>query len=559
MTTNRNRLALMFAITGATAISVAFSLIIFPPNAFGARLEFLIYQREGLAPGAILRFIAGIGCSALIAAALLHGRRPSWPFAEPSRGAYRAWLFAAPAVTGAWILAAQVWAICASADASGYIVFHAYRTIGYPLLLAGVIAVTGGFVALFPFQLVAMLAAMAALAHALGGLAGDRRVALVALVFMSGNVSLLGYAAMIAPEAPFAALISAHLACVLFALRAADLRYCAAAGVALGLAILMRPAGYAFLAAVPALLFLLPAPRGKGIAVFVVGLTLPIGAASALNAMRGGEFATQSFGGIAILGVAAPLIAADMPSATPELAAAIAARTGSDAAALRATPIPHAQWRATMNAYNDMLWVRAFPPVEAWVNARHGDWPEHRRRAEAVRVAGSLAIEAIRYDPVGFVRHVVSQAYGMWLLSFLPHGPIAARLATCGEPTTRAAIVPQLDERAYARAAENRDALTPVDLFWAAATLLQYPAATIAALAALLSPILVFLSGRRDPVVAALAYSGLGAAAYVGLFAVAQVALPRYAVVMEPWLVCLTALAILAAARAISERPECAA
>lgn len=559
MTIDGRRLSPLFAAAGIAALAVAFGLILFPPDSFGARLEFLIYQREGLAPGAILRFVAGFGFSALLAAALLKGRRPSWPFAEPARGAYRVWLFAIPAMAGAWILAAQVWAICAGADASGYLVFHAYRTVGYPLLLAGVVAATGDFAALFPVQLALMLAAMAALAHALGALAGDRRVAIAALIFMAGNVSLLGYAAMIAPEAPFAALIAAHLACVLFALRAADLRYCAGAGLALGLAILMRPAGYAFVAAAPALLLLLPAPRGKAIAIFMAGLALPIGVASAYNAIRGGEFATQSFGGIAILGVAAPLIAADMPSATPDLAAAIAARTGREAAALRATPIPHAQWRATMNAYNDMLWVRAFPAVEAWVNARHGDWPADRRRAEAVRVAGALAVEAIRHDPVGFVRHVVSQAYGMWLLSFLPHGPIAARLAICGEPATRAFVVPPLDESAYVRAAEKRDALTPVDLFWAAATSLQYPAATIAALAALLSPILVFSRHRRDPVVAALAYAGLGAAAYVGLFAVAQVALPRYTVVMEPWLVCLTALAILAAARAISERRACAA
>jgi hypothetical protein len=548
----------LFLGVGLAALAVAAMIVVYPPAWFGARTDFLIYQRAGLAPGTVLRFVFGIAVLSLALAAYLAGRRIPWTSNVTSR-TYWSVLVAVPVAVFLGISTTVPWAVCAGADASGYLEFHPFRTIGYPIFLAGVARVFGDFAALYPIQLGFLLGSMGVLAHALGRLADDRRLALVALVPMVSDVSLIAYVGMIAPEAPFAALLCLHLAAVFLAMRHVDARLCAAAGIMLGLAILMRPAGYAFLAAAPALLVLLPARRARCFLAFVLCAAAPLMAASATSAARGGSFATQSFGGIAMFGMVVHLVDADMPSATPALVAEIAARTAPDAERLRTLRVPHEQWRATMNAYNDLLWRRAYPAIEAWIDAELPEASAHARRAAAAKLAGTITLEAIRYDPAGFAKQFASHFYGMWLLSFLPHGPFADRLAICADPHLESLVVPPLDPARRAAADARRDALMPFDLFWAAVTLLQFPAVAIAVLATLASPFLLFSVGRRSPVGGGLAYAGLGAGAYVCMFALAQVALPRYAVVMEPWLVCLVGLAIVAAFRRRGGERTCAA
>lgn len=534
-----------YAFLGLAALAVAAGLVVAPPTSFGPRVDFLIYQTSGLAAGTIFRFVVGIALMLFALSAFRSSRYLSWSISvAPS--VYWACLLAFPSFVFASVLATVPWAVCAGADASGYLSFHVFRTIGYPLFLAGTASLFGDFAALYPLQLWFLLASMSVLAHAVGAVTNDRRLALIVSAFMVGDVSLLAYIGMIAPEALFASLLCLHLAAILLALRRQSASLWTAAGLALGAAILVRPAGYAFLAATPALLMLLQGRRIVYAAVIVLGVCLPLLAASAINASRGGSFATQRFGGIAVLGMVVHLVDAQMPSTTPDLVAEIAAQTAPDAAHLRTLRIPHDQWRTTMNAYNDLLWRRAYPAIEAWVNARLPDASASTRQAAAAQIAGNIALEAIRYDPIGFGKQFVSHFYGMWLLSFLPHGPFAERIATCGNPALESLVVPKLDPALRAAADARRDALMPVDLFWAAATLLQFPAVAIALAASFASLVLPFTARRKDPVVGALTYAGLGAGAYVCMFAVAQVALPRYAVVMEPWLICLIALAFSA-------------
>jgi hypothetical protein len=548
----------LFLGVGLAALAVATIIVVHPPAWFGARTDFLIYQRAGLAPGTVFRFVFGIAVSSLALAAYLAGRRIPWTSDVASR-TYWSVLVAVPVAVLLGISTTVPWAVCAGADASGYLEFHPFRTIGYPIFLMGVAGVFGDFAALYPVQLGFLLGSMGVLAHAIGRLADDRRLAIVVLVPMSSDVSLIAYVGSIAPEAPFAALICLHLAAVFLALRRVDAKLCAVAGIMLGLAILMRPAGYAFLAAAPALLLLLPACRARCFLAFALCVAAPLIAASVTSAARGGSFATQSFGGIAMFGMVAHLVDADMPSATPALVAEIAARTAPDAERLRALRVPHEQWRATMNAYNDILWRRAYPAIEAWIDAELPEASAYARRAAAAKLAGALTLEAIRYDPLGFAKQFVSHFYGMWLLSFLPHGPFAERVAICGDPYLESLVVPRLDPARRAAADARRDTLMPLDFFWAAATLLQFPAIAIAVLTTFASPFLLFSGCKQSPVVGGLAYAGLGAGAYVCMFAIAQVALPRYAVVMEPWLICLVGLAIVAAFRRRGGERKCAA
>ena len=98
----------------------------------------------------------------------------------------------------------------------------------------------------------------------------------------------------------------------------------------------------------------------------------------------------------------------------------------------------------------------------------------------------------------------------------------------------------KLDDPKFPGAAiEAAGRVTPVDLFWAVATLGQFPALMLAFAACWLAIPLWFVSGGRGPAWRFAIYAALGINAYFLAFATTQVALPRYSVVVEPWLIAL--------------------
>jgi hypothetical protein len=539
---DRNRafgaLAIAFAAAAATT-----ALAIFPPASFGARLEFLFYMREGFVAGTILRFLVGI---ALVAGAL--GAAAFWDFAAlwcaaaarlATGSTYVLMLIAIPASSAFWIGWGTQWTVCLTRDSQSYLDFETHRTIAYPALLAGLQwAFSDWDAALFWVQTSSLLAAMAVLAHFAGRLLEDRLAALVALAFMAGNASLLGYGIYMLAEAPFAALLCLHLAAILAAVKCFSWRAVVAAGLALGLAVLMRPIGYAFAAALPGLLLTLPKRRVAGAIVAAAAMALPLLGAATLNQVRHGFFGTQDFGGYSLLGHTAQLIAADMPTQFGDLPARIARRTAPIAAEIARQDFPHGHWRTTMNRYNPMLYNDVLPEIAAW-RAEHADAPTMSEMASA------LAREAIRHDPLGYARNVASHYYGLWLLSFLPQGPIASRAAACHAADTSAPIAPMREEAARA----GGDTATPVDVFWAVATLAQFPAIGAALVACWLAIPLWFGAAAQSAQRRAAIQTALAINAYFLLFATMQVALPRYSTVVEPYLVVL--LVLLAAPKTI--------
>ena len=509
-------------------------LIAFPPAGFGERVDFLLYQRGGFAPGAIVRAIAGLAVAGALVAAFHHpGARDLWARGRARLAASSAAYVAIMAGIGAIGLASgatlAALGVCVQPDSGSYLTFSPERTIGYPLFLALAGAIEGGLTGLPVAQSGVLLGGLATLAHQLGRVCGDRLAAVVAFAFMAGNASLLGYAGSILAETPFAALLALHLAavaalCVRFRWRTA-----LAAGLALGCAILMRPAGYAFLGALPALLLLLAKRRVAGTAAVAVAAALPLLAAATINKTQHGFFATQSIGGYSLLGHTAHLIEPGMASAFDGLPARIADRTGEFRAEIRSARFPHDAWRAGMNLYNPQLYGAALPAIEEWLAERPAD-----TRPGIDDLVGRLAREAIAHDPAGYARHVAAQYYGLWLLTFLPHGPLALRQTVC------------LGGGATAEAATR---LTPVDAFWAIATSGQLPALAVAFPACWLAIAFWFFAARRSPAWRLAIYAALGVNAYFLGFATTQVALPRYSVVVEPWLVALLIALACALAR----------
>jgi hypothetical protein len=131
----------------------------------------------------------------------------------------------------------------------------------------------------------------------------------------------------------------------------------------------------------------------------------------------------------------------------------------------------------------------------------------------------------------------------------MPQGPVGLRIAQCLRLAPDVRADPPFDSAAARDAFASERRLTPVDIFWSFATLVQFPALAVAILAAWIAIPLWFASAARSAPWRAAIYAALGANAYYLMFASIQVAQPRYAAVVEPWLVVLVLLVPFALSR----------
>ena len=521
------RIAWVLAGAGALA---AVALAAFPPAGLGDRLDFLFFHGAGFGPGTVFRFVAGLAVAAG-AFAMTRGGGPSrvWRRGRERLAiaprAYAAIMAGIGAIAWLSVVAATADGVCLVPDSASYLTFEPHRTIGYPLFLRLIGVGEGAWGALATVQSGILIGALAVLAHQVGRVCRDRLAATLAFALMAGNASLAGYAGYVLAETPFAALLALHLAAVAALCVRFGWGVCLAAGLTLGGAILMRPAGYAFLGALPALLLLLARRRVLGALTVGAATALPLLAAAAFNHVQHGFFATQSIGGYSLLGQTAHLIAPEMPSAFGDLPARVATATAPFRAEIGAASFPHEAWRKGMNLYNPQLYEAALPAIGAWLAERPAD-----ARPELDRLVGALAREAIAHDPVGYARQVGAQYYGLWLLSLMPQGPMAARLQACRAPADGA----RTDGDGAIR-------IVPIDVFWAVAALAQFPALGVVVLASWLAIPLWFVSARRNAAWRFAIYAALGVNAYYLGFATTQVALPRYANVVEPWMIAVLA------------------
>jgi hypothetical protein len=352
---------------------------------------------------------------------------------------------------------------------------------------------------------------------------------------------------MILTEPLFVVLLCVHLACVLHLLRGFSLSSAIAAGLAMGAAILVRPAGYSLIACIPALGLLAVGHRRAA----VVGMGVPAIAllllASASNYSRYGMFATQSYGGLSLVGHVAHLIRADMPTSEPELAARIDAATAETRRGLDELSVPHAHWFGMMNLYNVLLWRDVYPVLAHEAERRLPGSSLDLRNAEISRLAGVLAVDAIRNAPLAYAKHVVSNYYGMWAVTLVPYGTLSAHARECFD-STRAILAASPaafergltatiyeEPRTVARFMQETGQFRLLDFVWFALTALQLPLVVSALAVSLAGVAVAAWADRLTPAERGLSYAGIALQGYFALVVGVQAAIPRYAVVMEPY------------------------
>jgi hypothetical protein len=561
--------SLLLIAIGAFVIAVV--LAVAPLFGGGSQENFILFQLYGLRRGAMFRIAAGIGVLGTFAAIAIAVFRPGASRAAASLSAVAFGTFrAAGAVStffGNWplfywgliaIVAVYVnwaslietpWLVCLNPDSGGYFSFGLHRTIGYTLVVMGATSFFGTVDPLVPFQLNFFIVSFVFMAHAAARLFDSRLVGLAILALLLPNGSILLLRDMILTEPMFISMITLHLGVVLHMLRRYSPWLALAAGVTIGCAILIRPAGYSFLACIPMIAWL--AGRywrsglllGGGAAVFLLL------AASTFNYLSFGLFATQSFGGLSLVGHVAHLIRADMKTSEPELAKRIDARTAPVRNELQDLRIPHDHWMRTMNVYNLLLWRHVYPEIVEEVDRRMPNGTPIEKQIEITRISSELAFSAIRNDPVAYVAQVVSHYYGIWTVSFVPYGTLGGHASECFDGTRRilinnpgvyergVPIAPFLDPANASKFAGERDRIRPLDVYWLMITAFQVPVVLIGFMLSITFGIGLFLRDRLPTYALGVGYAAYAMQAYFALVVGVQAAIPRYAVVMEPYLV----------------------
>jgi hypothetical protein len=407
-----------------------------------------------------------------------------------------------------------------SLDSQSYIEWSPERTPGYPLFLRLITAFSPGYSALPAVQYLIFIAATAAFCDALAVLLRSPLAGLATALAVLGNPYLMRYPTTAMPDSLYLSLILVHVACVLHSLRGRGLAWPVLAGVSLGCAILVRPAGYALLAALPWLLIVWRERRWLRAVVLAGGVGAAILAACVGNYEARGYFATQAFGGINLIlkvaSMAPRQVAGFDPDATARAFDALQPLRDSEQAA--------ANWEeralVPILTYNPSRTVLG--PSQAAIASDPGRWQTASPYWQEIALndlSGEFARRVIAADPPAYALRVLRQFYGMWFM------PQLSNPSTANAVTDILVRIGKLD-----RARDIDPDLKVVPLWAYGAKFSVFTALLIASIYAVVSALF-----RRDRALEGLAYLSLATNFYFLLVAAVEVALPRYSLMAWPF------------------------
>jgi hypothetical protein len=460
---------------------------------------------------------------------------------------------AAPVVVFANMIVIQHWPLPAAltSDTALYVGFNEVRTIGYPAFLKTVIALCGDLRLLVVIQLNLLLGSIVILGWAVARVVGSLVWGIAVVLALALNPCLLDWTQLLMTEGLFIPLLLVHAALVLLLLRQPSRAAAALAGMTLVAAILVRPAAYSLLLNLPLLILLLRLRQTAILAWTIIPAAVLYLAAAGAHKATLGTWQSQSFGGYTLLGKVALLIHGDIPGAPP-LGEEIYRRIAAEVRDAETKRFPTEFWVYTANWYDEILYRKISPVLSDYVKSAYssGSGDDDWRRMNSV--AWSLAVHVIEQDPIGYLKLVLSQFYGLWSITLTASVPIGENyvenldrgLKLLDENPGLRSWAQQVglneDTFLIARAAylKNSASYHPFDEFFQKAI----PAFRLVLVGVVVCVVFVLcpywiwrlLSGR--PVLgpsAALLYLGITLCSYYLLVASVEFALPRYVEAFE--------------------------
>ena len=334
---------------------------------------------------------------------------------------------AAPAVVFANAIVIRHWPLPAliTPDTALYIGFNEVRSIGYPVFLNTVIELFGNLRLLIAIQLNLLLGSILMLGWAIARMVGSLLFGIALVLVLALNPALLTSAEQVMTEGLFIPWLLAHAALVLLLLTRPSRATAAFAGVTLVAAILVRPAAYSLLLNLPLLILLLRGRQNTILAWTIIPAAALYVAAAGAHRVALGTWQSQSFGGYTLLGKVALLIHGDVPGAPP-IGEEIYQRISAQVREAETKRFPTKFWAYTAKWYDPLLYEKVSPVLFDYVRRTDGNSsdPYGAFWRQANSVAWSLAIRVIAQDPIGYLRLILAQYYGLWSITLSASVPI---------------------------------------------------------------------------------------------------------------------------------------
>jgi hypothetical protein len=423
-------------------------------------------------------------------------------------------------------------------DSITYLEANVMRTPLYPLTLRALERLPGGLDLLGPFQLLVFAAACVLLAYQFVRTYDRPLLGFIFEAAVLGYPPLVSYCFTVLPEALFVSVLMAHLSFALALARRWTAGAAAGAGVSAAALALIKPSGYAAVAAL-AVLALIHREHWRRLAWLAIPAAVLLLAACTGNFAARGFFATQLQGGYARVAYVAALLDPATPTAYPRLTERLGSQTRPIGISLYSLPTVESYYFAFSAEYHG-LEETAHHEIVAEIGRERGSVvtdasaaPNDRDVAAATdRIGGALANAAVVRHPGEYAYQIAANAYGLWWLPLIKTAGGAAALHA------------QLDDLIA-----RRPPLTRVAPAFRVLPLPAYLAVRLVlALILTASVVAVFwtMSGSRRRRCAG--YVALLLHGYLLLISLAQPGLPRYALAFWP----ASALVLMATASSLS-------
>jgi hypothetical protein len=312
-------------------------------------------------------------------------------------------------------------------DSQGYLDFSPTRTAGYPLFLRAVEHLPGGLAALPRLQLGLYGLSAFILALSFGHLVASNAAGLLLLIMLLGNPQVNRLSFMIMTESLFLTSLMVLLALFCRLVRTSHWPSLALASLITGLAVLIRPAGYPLLAALPILAWW-GWRSGLSLPPTVLAASLPflavLGAGMALYHTQHGLWRTESFLGSNLYGKAAAIVEAVPPDKQDDETRWMAATVAPDIAMIDRAPSWFDRFRMLSAYYDVWRWDTLYEPLPARTGIPAGD----TAALDAAMLDRSLHV--IAAAPMAYLQDVALNYSALW---WVPDAMTHAQLARFDE------------------------------------------------------------------------------------------------------------------------------
>ena len=426
-------------------------------------------------------------------------------------------------------------------DSASYLAFAPKRTIGYPLLLATIGHFDPSFRILPFLQMSILVLSAASLIEACNRLYSAAAIWILAGLVTFLNPFLWRYTGMMLTESLYTSACVLFLTSIMMAIknRPHGTYWLLAAGLAIAIAISIRPVGYALVAAALSASLFWKRRFLFAFAAITTPIVASVFALCAWNWSQHGIFATQVMGGYEAIAKVAPLVPADLPGQNHDVAAQIAKGVEPFSSRLPSSVDRSRDYYwMTYLSFDDLRDQVVFPALVAAVGARDTidmNLQPIQMQLRINELASAIAIDTILHRPAAYLQNVLIHFVALWTYPTMSDKKEQVHLH---DMLCRPEFEKLFCQAGFApiRVVVPTTVAVSKDFFL-----------TMTMILSLALPLVFLLKKDISPLSAAMVVTAICINANYAIIALVEAGLPRYSIPMWPLLCVLTVQLILLA------------